>query len=859
MANMSRTSSTSSAQGFSILQPTLGAPLSFLPAVGTKELDSLIDAYLAGPASPQEKRAAVALEFFEYSARTGQNFKYFAVPTTVPATNSPIGVTPSPVMSELTYASSSQASTPATPATRTSRSAKRPETTDFSHLPGMRIITVDGQDVTNNVARGCKTKEQRDHAHLMRILKACDACKKKKIRCDPSHRKRSASHVESGKSESVKPAKKSKKASASTTTPISQSSAPTPAPELDYQPDTSVSLEDFSTTMADWDQYFTFNEPIDASLPQDFYNAVPQDYNFFFEPEAHQFSPATSGSSAVSPAQPLTPTGSGVITQADYTFDDSSFATFAPSNPQEAMLPYLASGAHGSNYVDFNLFSPSASFIDEEPRKLKAGEKRKVTTSPVTGLSESLSPSGVSNDQQYGFNHSPSLSLTSATPAWDISGGDQHALGVGLGGGYTSVGMQLPFHNVSTGHGIARGEPTGPLPHGLQSPSSIGPIDVSERVESQNGTLLHQARRLRSTPVAASASMILEGVSPSTSSGGLAGTTAGNDQVANALTVTSPVRKLDHLPIFDSTVLTLKKVPRAFDAQRPTSQLQTSSRLPARQPQSPSLVIVPGNPAQLGQGTPASVPASLTTGGLTSVNELRPSAGQGHQRLPANAALTVATGIQTTNAAGPRSLAHGDSSLQQETAECCTNVNVQNLSRSTVPDENRRCLSASISPSPVQLPENVASLLDAVISLTHPVWQLLEESTTPLSVLTQLAVFGLVSMLLIVAVTSDLHTLQLQQLQLQYPIFACIIPLLDIMMISFFLSTLSSQQQDKQTIFSSQRNPSGLVASVRSILSGPSLFSSSPRRRQQQNQDIQHHSKVAATTCLASHRVMAVF
>ena len=51
-----------------------------------------------------------------------------------------------------------------------------------ARLPGFSIMTKDGIDVTNSAGRGTKTKEQREHAHLMRIMKACDACKKKKIR-----------------------------------------------------------------------------------------------------------------------------------------------------------------------------------------------------------------------------------------------------------------------------------------------------------------------------------------------------------------------------------------------------------------------------------------------------------------------------------------------------------------------------------------------------------------------------------------------------------------------------------------------------------------------------------------------------
>lgn len=56
-------------------------------------------------------------------------------------------------------------------------------------LPGFSIMTKDGVDVTSSAGRGTKTKEQREHAHLMRIMKACDGCKRKKVRCDPSHRR----------------------------------------------------------------------------------------------------------------------------------------------------------------------------------------------------------------------------------------------------------------------------------------------------------------------------------------------------------------------------------------------------------------------------------------------------------------------------------------------------------------------------------------------------------------------------------------------------------------------------------------------------------------------------------------------
>jgi hypothetical protein len=67
-----------------------------------------------------------------------------------------------------------------------------------ARLPGFSIMTKDGIDVTNSAGRGTKTKEQREHAHLMRIMKACDSCKKKKIRVGfaiSAYHRNGANHV----------------------------------------------------------------------------------------------------------------------------------------------------------------------------------------------------------------------------------------------------------------------------------------------------------------------------------------------------------------------------------------------------------------------------------------------------------------------------------------------------------------------------------------------------------------------------------------------------------------------------------------------------------------------------------------
>lgn len=173
----------------------------------------MLHTYLPGSAPIADKRAAVSVDFLEHLHLTGQTFKFYQVEALAPVPAPPTSVTSSPASGS---GASSSSGFPATPnwdfsniaytpsstssqasASHARKAAKAPsvtrhQTTDFSHLPGMKIMTREGVDVTNAASRGSKTKEQRDHAHLMRIIKACDSCRAKKIRCDPSHKKRAA-------------------------------------------------------------------------------------------------------------------------------------------------------------------------------------------------------------------------------------------------------------------------------------------------------------------------------------------------------------------------------------------------------------------------------------------------------------------------------------------------------------------------------------------------------------------------------------------------------------------------------------------------------------------------------------------
>jgi hypothetical protein len=189
---------------FTITQPFLGAPLQFSPALGSKELDSLIDAYVAGPAAKQDKLSTVTIDFYNHATvdlNTGALVRRYDVYPSWASSSfelspsqsqssglSPAIYTPSSASSATFDSSFGAISTPPlqTRGARVSKKSKKESKKSSEiRLPGFSIMTKDGVDVTNSAGRGTKTKEQREHAHLMRIIKACDACKRKKIRVSP--------------------------------------------------------------------------------------------------------------------------------------------------------------------------------------------------------------------------------------------------------------------------------------------------------------------------------------------------------------------------------------------------------------------------------------------------------------------------------------------------------------------------------------------------------------------------------------------------------------------------------------------------------------------------------------------------
>ncbi|KAK1518929.1 uncharacterized protein CCOS01_11749 [Colletotrichum costaricense] len=414
MSGVIRNQSTAAFQGFSISQPFLGASLQFYPEMGTQELDDLVNAYLPGSASIQEKRATVSMDFFAFSQLTGETFKYYPVASDSSSSAiSSAGSSPmqnsssssnfvSPVISDWSWSQSTpgsaSASTPASVSQESvySKSSKRaassvtkPQANDFSHLPGMKIMTKDGRDVTNSASRGCKTKEQRDHAHLMRIIKACDACKKKKVRCDPSHKKRTTTQAQGAAAAPARSAKKAK--TSKRDSPVATERSPQPStsfstPALFTEP----SLADLDMLdMADsWESFVQFDdEPA---------NVAPFEYDFFFDPAGH-LTPESSQS-------PITP--SMVFSQSRNGSDGLQDVVVSKLFTDELdvrppALPYLDSSPRISNYVDFNLYSPEPSFLDDDVALLSDIGTTITTKAQSTVSQRRSSPqSGESSVQQ---------------------------------------------------------------------------------------------------------------------------------------------------------------------------------------------------------------------------------------------------------------------------------------------------------------------------------------------------------------------------------------------------------------------------------------------------------------------------
>ncbi|OAQ60829.1 transcription factor Cys6 [Purpureocillium lilacinum] len=429
-------------QGFSVFQPSLGAQLQFFPALGSQQLDDMISAFIPGPASIKDKRATITVDFLEYSHMTGQNFKFYPVMATSPSAESPAAVSPSldsasssfnvsPVTSSWDWsAAASTTSHSSTQRRRQSSKASPPSrhqtATDFSSLPGMKILTKDGRDVTNSASRGSKTKEQRDHAHLMRIIKACDSCRRKKIRCDPSHKKRGAAQPQAVAAAIAKPAKKQRTAT--------QEAPPLTAPQIqvgDITEPSAMLLDELSFPSFDLDSSldFTALESLDASAAWDEFVQFPPmetvpDYDFFLDPENY-FSQSSSASSSASPGKVLTPPQSQEVNTtpgSDVNYSEpgappgGDLGLYGPNAPpggdvdgydsqqsRSPQYPFLDQpGSAGSDYTDFNLYSPESTFSEDERMLPIGNSSSSLSNLNEPQMSECPPPIGVASGDDVG-------------------------------------------------------------------------------------------------------------------------------------------------------------------------------------------------------------------------------------------------------------------------------------------------------------------------------------------------------------------------------------------------------------------------------------------------------------------------
>lgn len=400
----------------------------------------MINAYIPGPSSASEKRTAITLDFFEHAQMTGQTFKFYPVQYAPSAATSPSMASPSvdSVNSSLNVSpltpswdwsaasvssatSSSRVSSQRQRESKTNSPTSRHQTTDFSHLPGMKILTKDGLDVTHSASRGSKTKEQRDHAHLMRIIKACDSCRRKKIRCDPSHKKRGAGQV--APQSTPKSTKKVKAV---------QTEAPPPCP----MPTASTTPEVFfpGSSLFEFDPTFSFTgleefDPANAAYdPFDEFMQFPTmdtpDLDFPLATPDFSFSQSSSSSSAVSPLKLVTPTSlqeSGPPPGSELVHPE--LQTRSPN------FPFLDNSGSSSNYTDFNLYSPSSSFSEDERMLVISSSNSSLPNLNESSLSEcppATSEAVTNRELTDWYDSGLSIDDLQSHPADEFAGGTGH-------------------------------------------------------------------------------------------------------------------------------------------------------------------------------------------------------------------------------------------------------------------------------------------------------------------------------------------------------------------------------------------------------------------------------------------------
>lgn len=160
----------------------------------SKELAEAIHNYIPGIVPLQEKQRQIVSDFCIWRSQAcpdgPASYLYDASPAFDLSTFSNVDL---PSIGHLAPRAATEKciaenkSTSAKPARRskTNKVAKKTPAKAASsgpRLPGLSIMTKDGVDITDRAPRGPKTKEQREHAALMRRLGSCATCRKRKQR-----------------------------------------------------------------------------------------------------------------------------------------------------------------------------------------------------------------------------------------------------------------------------------------------------------------------------------------------------------------------------------------------------------------------------------------------------------------------------------------------------------------------------------------------------------------------------------------------------------------------------------------------------------------------------------------------------
>ncbi|KAF7865387.1 hypothetical protein EAF04_006363 [Stromatinia cepivora] len=496
---------------FTITQSFLGAPLQFQPALGSKELEELIDAYVVGNACKQDKLSTVTIDFYNHATvdiNTGSLVRRYDVmpwafdqsPSQSQSSGlSPPIFTPSPA-SSATFADSTYSSM-STPSNRTrgSRVTKKTkkDTTKKSaeiRLPGFSIMTKDGIDVTNSAGRGTKTKEQREHAHLMRIIKACDECKRKKIRCDPSHRRSSRTDM-SRASASIRPSPPSQSNPSPAASTPSLSRETTQGSEQSSPPVDSFAIEDFVLFPEDdlnqWNpemsipgfdtQYSDFSITSYENFP-DFdtsFSTMNDNLSFDF--------PSFDQSSSFSP-QPLNNT--------------NHFSTYYNTQPlahSDVNSQYISSTQSQSDLDffeslgDLQNFSPthtqqahSQAVADEDPGKINSFAHAPAPRSRVNNV-PSVSPTTISQTSGGASLHdfSTSFGFSPTNSCYQSQGSEHGFVNTGPDDAYDAYDAYRNATSSGVDSGVEQSPQSGSSDSGLENVRSIKERSRSQRTKHQ--------------------------------------------------------------------------------------------------------------------------------------------------------------------------------------------------------------------------------------------------------------------------------------------------------------------------------------------------------------------------------------